>query len=135
MVPIVNGRKAQEEFGQPIMNAYSWPRRAARLTLLIYFLGIAHRVRAQQAEQRVPPVQPQTPVASPPASPANPPAAIHPSKDSGGTQNQLVPTTQSSQNDRILWAVPNYLTVENASSVPRLSVEKKFKLTAEEDLD
>jgi len=117
------------------MKRHSWPRRAASIILLIGVLGIAHKAWAQQGGQSAPPASPVNPVASPPASPTNPPGESHPSKDSDGTRKHLLPTTESPQNDRILWALPNYLTVENASSAPALTIKQKFKLTAEDDLD
>jgi hypothetical protein len=39
------------------------------------------------------------------------------------------------QNDRILWTLPNYLTVENVSSLPPLTVGQKFKLVAQGTFD
>ena len=39
------------------------------------------------------------------------------------------------QNDRILWTLPNYLTVENTSSLPPLTTGQKFKLVAEGTFD
>jgi hypothetical protein len=33
-------------------------------------------------------------------------------------------------NDRILWTLPNFLTVENADEIPPLSAREKFKVTA-----
>ncbi len=41
----------------------------------------------------------------------------------------------SPTNDRIFWALPNYLTVENAARVPRLTVAGKFELTAKDSFD
>lgn len=38
-------------------------------------------------------------------------------------------------NDRILWTLPNYLTVENESHVEPLSAKGKFKLTAKDCFD
>jgi len=58
--------------------------------------------------------------------------------------DQQTPSAPSSQrpepsispvNDRIFWTLPNYLTVENAERVPRLTVGGKFRLTAKDSLD
>ncbi len=38
-------------------------------------------------------------------------------------------------NDRILWTLPNYLTVENADHVAPLTVKGKFKITAKDCFD
>lgn len=37
---------------------------------------------------------------------------------------------QGTSNDRILWTMPNFLTVENAEGIPPLSPGQKFKVTA-----
>src|ERR1700739_4974740 len=37
---------------------------------------------------------------------------------------------QKTSNDRILWTLPNFLTMENADSIPALSPGEKFKVTA-----
>ena len=39
------------------------------------------------------------------------------------------------KDDRILWALPNYLTVENASSLPPLTPGGKMKLIAQDTFD
>jgi hypothetical protein len=90
---------------------------------------------AQQAGQPIPPVFfPSQPVA-PQNQALMPPTPSKPANDSGNTQPQPAPDPKVPQNDRIFWTLPNYLTVEKASSMPPLTVRKKFKLTAEEDLD
>ena len=38
-------------------------------------------------------------------------------------------------NDRILWTLPNYLTVENADHVAPLTIKQKFKITAKDCFD
>ncbi len=40
------------------------------------------------------------------------------------------PDPAKPQNDRIFFALPNYLTVENASSLPPLTAKQKFKIQA-----
>jgi hypothetical protein len=78
--------------------------------------------------------------AQPPAEPAPPeqPAAgsaTHP------TQTQSGMTTKEQQNveheketgtskDRLFWALPNFMTIENADKVPPLTVRQKFETTA-----
>jgi|SRR6516164_7383973 hypothetical protein len=37
---------------------------------------------------------------------------------------------KGTSNDRILWALPNFLTMENAKNVPPLTPGQKFKVTA-----
>jgi hypothetical protein len=43
--------------------------------------------------------------------------------------------SNSPTNDRIFYAMPNYLTVENASQTPPVSAGRKFKLVAEDTFD
>ena len=40
------------------------------------------------------------------------------------------PAQRKTSNDRILWTMPNFLTMENADRVPPLSAGEKFKVTA-----
>ena len=47
-----------------------------------------------------------------------------------GHKNSQQQLRQGTSNDRILWTMPNFLTVENAEGIPPLSAEQKFKVTA-----
>ena len=106
------------------------PRLAVRLAFLICTLAASHQFCAGQ---QAPPATTPTPAVSPQSSPQT--AATQTAKGATAKQDPASPAPNVPQNDRILWALPNYLTVENASSMPPLSVGKKFKLAAEEDLD
>ena len=44
-------------------------------------------------------------------------------------------TSQKPENDRIFWALPNYMTVEKVSQLPPLTVKQKFKLVAYGNFD
>ena len=75
--------------------------------------------------------QPQQP---PTSAPAQTPSK--PIEKSNGDQNSKSQEQEASpKNDRIFWTLPNYLTVENASHVPPLTVGGKFKLTAKDSFD
>jgi len=50
-------------------------------------------------------------------------------------QKQQDPPQKDSSSSRILWIVPNFLTVENADHVSPLSPGQKFKLTAKGQFD
>jgi hypothetical protein len=72
---------------------------------------------------------PQSPDTQCPSSPggaqgqsSNPPS---PPQDKQNQQQQ-----QKTSNDRILWTLPNFLTLENAGNVPPLTTKEKFKVTA-----
>ena len=96
------------------MDKLQWrePGEILRTALIVFVLAIP--TIAQQL--------PDTPARQPSDSPK--PAL--PSDNPQGTN----PT-----NDRILWTLPNYLTVENAAHVPPLTIKQKFKITAKDCFD
>jgi hypothetical protein len=67
---------------------------------------------------------------APAAPPATSPTPVK-TGDQEGSKN-AAPVRQESkpQNDRLFFALPNYLTVENASSLPPETVKQKFKAEA-----
>jgi hypothetical protein len=82
-------------------------------------LGVTQTLRAQQAEQTPTPITPQTQIPTKPATVPGAPAA------------KPAPAAQPQKDDRIFFALPNLLTVENASSMPPLTTGQKFKTVAE----
>ena len=46
------------------------------------------------------------------------------------TPQQQAPQQSDTSHDRLFWALPNFLTVENAENVPPLTAGQKFKLVA-----
>ena len=74
----------------------------------------------------IPAMPQQTPLPSAPSS-SEPKAA--------GPADQSSPHGTNPVNDRILWTLPNYLTVENADHVAPLTVKEKFKITAKDCFD
>lgn len=71
--------------------------------------------------------------------PANPPSQSSP-KTKTENKAQTDPGFRSKEqetprNDRILWTLPNFLTVENAKSIPPLSTKEKFQLVARQTFD
>jgi len=89
--------------------------------LLTCWLGSSPRILAQQAAPSQPPasVQSQTQLADAPVT----------------ASSQPTPDPSVPKDDRILWTLPNYLTVENASSLPPLTPGGKFKLIAKDTFD
>ena len=69
------------------------------------------------------------------SSNTNSPAAISTSQPQTGNPGPGSESKPASSNDRILWALPNYLTVENADHVPPLTAKGKFRLTAKDCFD
>jgi len=110
------------------------PRGAVMAVLLICTLGLPPELLAQEAGQAPSPASPSQ-SASPKTQPATPQTQTKPAKDSGATQSPSAPDPQVPKNDRILWTLPNYLTVENASSLPPLAAGQKFKLVAQGTFD
>jgi hypothetical protein len=53
----------------------------------------------------------------------------------GQAQSRAGGENQSTNNDRIFYALPNYMTVENAGQAPPLTARKKFKLVAKGSFD
>ncbi len=70
-----------------------------------------------QAPTQIQPAAPQSP-----AEPADDPAAV---------PVQPATAPKHKENDRIFFALPNYLTVEHSSSLPPLTTGEKFKTVAE----
>lgn len=56
-------------------------------------------------------------------------------RSGGDAGKQNSPQETNPTNDRILWTLPNYLTVENADHVAPLTVKGKFKITAKDCFD
>jgi len=94
-----------------------WRRGDVISFLLIFILGSFHQLRGQQAGQSSPPDSPQTQTKT--------------ADDPGAVEVQPASQTQVHQNDRIFWALPNYLTVENVSKLPPLTTGEKFKTVAQ----
>lgn len=81
---------------------------------------------------------PLSAVAQQQSPPAPPPAVESPQLGSADKSNQGAKTPdpqKGTTNDRIFYAMPNFLTVENAGRVPPLSSKQKFKLVAEDSFD
>ena len=94
------------------------PRGYALTTVLFIFaLGLSHPLLAQETGQAPPAAAPQTQ-----AEPAN---------DRQAVQTPSAPAPQPPKDDRIFFALPNHLTVENATSLPPLTTAEKFKTVAE----
>jgi hypothetical protein len=86
---------------------------------------------AQQQPPGISPVQTQQP---PPVTGGLPqsqsPGGLQPSKKQNGGQQQ-----NGTSNDRLFYALPNFLTVENAGKAPPLTTGQKFKVVARSSFD
>jgi len=81
----------------------------------------------------------QVPVPAPPAAPAPvpqsepaPPQPEAPKVEGSASPAGAVPGTSK---DRLFFALPNFLTLENAGKVPPLTVKEKFKVTLRSSFD
>lgn len=52
------------------------------------------------------------------------------SQDSKAAPPQQQQPQKKTSNDRIFWTMPNFLTMENAASIPPMTAKEKFKVTA-----
>jgi hypothetical protein len=80
-------------------------------------------------------IQSQSPAGQAPGTsqtePASPQTPAKPANHPGSVQSQQTDATKHKENDRIFFALPNYLTVENSASLPPLTTREKFKTVAE----
>ena len=100
-----------------MMDRYPWPGGYVLAIALVCILGLPHRLPAQQVEQAPPPAAPQT--------------QAKPATDAGAATTKPAPAPQHPKDDRIFFALPNLLTVENASALPPLTTSQKFETVAE----
>lgn len=107
---------------------------APLLSAILSFSILGSHIEAQQQTPANPPAgQPsqQSQPASPATSQDKPPEKPKDSSQTGaGLPEQATP-----KDDRILYTLPNYLTVENADQAPKLTAGEKYKLVAKDTFD
>ena len=81
----------------------------------------------QASPSTAPPQQKQTPPAATPAQPQTQPGQT--SQDNKDQKNQ------GTSNDRLFFALPNFLTLENSAHVPPLTTGQKFKVAFRSSFD
>jgi len=97
-------------------------RDAGILAILVTcVLGLAFPIRAQQVGELPVPATSQSPAQIPSKADTDISTPTPPSS----------PAPQSPKDDRIFFALPNYLTVEKGASLPPLTTGQKFKTVAE----
>jgi hypothetical protein len=133
-----------------MINRNRWAGGYVPATLLICALGLTHGLLAQQAGQPPPPAPspaqtqsatdpgaaqgqptPDPAQASPQDQPAASQAQIKPASVAAAATGQPASASQRPKDDRIFFALPNLLTVENATNLPPLTTGQKFKTVAE----
>jgi len=133
-----------------MINRNSWPSGLGVALLIILPLGPSHKLLACQTgelpssgsfetpatlgndaglnQTQAAPAQAPTPSQAQPAAPQSP---AKPANDPAADPIQSATTPKHKENDRIFFALPNYLTVENSASLPPLTTGEKFKTVAE----
>jgi hypothetical protein len=133
-----------------MINRNPWPSCYVLASLLILGLGLSHELLAQQAGLAPPSASLQTqtksgndpgaaqsqpapanPPAAPQTQPANPQTQTKPANGPGTVQTRPTTDSKNPKNDRIFFALPNYLTVEESAFLPPLTTREKFKTVAE----
>jgi hypothetical protein len=91
------------------------------------------------AQQTSPPQQMPPPATPAPQQPQSAEQTKDQSKDAPAAptpdKNAGTSSTQSTSNDRLFFALPNFLTLENGANVPPLTVGQKFKVVARGSFD
>jgi hypothetical protein len=126
-----------------MVNRKYWLSGLGVTLLLVFQLDLSQKLLADQPQWRSFSVASQTPT-----TPANgsgvvqsqsvptqaQPASQEPAKpanNAGAGQTQPADASKHKENDRIFFALPNYLTVERSASLPPLTTGEKFKTVAE----
>ena len=83
---------------------------------------------------------PQTAPATPPAAQTAPPSAPATPPDktpdkTKGTKGKTAAPTSGTSNDRLMFALPNFLTLENGAHVPPLTTGQKFRVVVRSSFD
>jgi hypothetical protein len=77
----------------------------------------------------------QPPAAQTPATPPTPPQSQPGDKTKTDKANKSQDQTDSTSKDRLFFALPNFLTLENAGQIPPLTAGQKFKVVARGSFD
>ena len=101
--------------------------------LILSFLMPAS-LYAQEPEKAPPPVGPSTPAPAVDA-PANATPQAADSKNREKDQDKSGKDDKGTSNDRLFFALPNFLTLENSAHVPPLTAGQKFKVVARSSFD
>jgi len=133
-----------------MINRNFWPSGLGVALLIILPLGPSHKLLAYQRgelpasgsfetlatlgndaglnQTQAVPAQAPTPSQTQPAAPQSP---AKPANDPAADPIQPATAPKHKQDDRIFFALPNYLTVENSAALPPLTTGEKFKTVAE----
>jgi hypothetical protein len=118
-----------------------WPRFARWIGYGCILIGLAWApLSARTQEQSTPPAQATSP--SQQAAPQQPQSGGQQGSQHNGQaaqsaeeKNETHEETTGTSNDRLFYALPNFLTIENANQLPPLTAGQKFKLQARSQFD
>lgn len=106
----------------------------ALISLLAAF-SVPSNATAQQAEGTQPPAAQQAPSSTAPAPQDKQADDKKKDENDKGGQEQSEVKVENKENDRMLYVMPNYLTVRDESQVKPLTWKEKFKITAKGTFD
>jgi hypothetical protein len=112
---------------------------AACVAILLAAICSAFPVRAQEStpptekQTQAPAQQQANPQQTPPQQQSNPPA--QPAQTSQEQKEKTQEQKTGTSNDRLFFALPNFLTVSNADQIPPLTAKQKFKVVARSSFD
>jgi hypothetical protein len=123
-------------------NRNTWRPVGGLAVVLVCVLGAPHCLLAQRGDRPSFAATPETQT-TPGGTPGIAPGQAAPVAPTAPTTIQThppppakpAPVSQPPKDDRIFFALPNVLTVENASSLPPLTTRQKFKAEAEGTFD
>src|ERR1700733_587287 len=113
-------------------------KRAARITVFFALAGVLPLLTA--AQEPAPPSNPDSP-SQPPAGKSSStaqqsPAGQPPSEqDKKGQNDTGQGKTSGTSNDRLFYALPNFLSIENGGKLPPLTAKQKFAVVARGTFD
>jgi len=102
--------------------------------LLTAFFCHAQTSQSSGQDQANPAAQSTPPSDQTPPAPVNPPAS-NPGNQDQSKKDQTAADAKANSKDRLFFALPNFLTVENAANIPPLTAGGKFSLVARSAFD
>jgi hypothetical protein len=101
--------------------------------LLLYCVLLAVPAGAQQAPDQTQTSSGQS--TSPPQVPSSTPQAGQPAQPADKDKKRDTNKPEGVSKDRLFYALPNFLTLENSDQVPPLTAKEKFKVVAQGSFD
>ncbi len=113
------------------------PRLRTSATCVAILLGAVCAAIPARAQESTPSAQQQAPAqqqTNPPAQPQSNPTT-QPAQTSTEQKEKTQEQKTGTSNDRLFFALPDFLTVSNADQIPPLTAKQKFKVVARSSFD